>query len=664
MIDRPELVLVREPEKWSDSIPLELANKAMLVREVEQRLLELFSQGRLFGTVHTCIGQEWSGIAVCEALREGDLIFSNHRCHGHYLAWTDDVDGLIAEIMGKETGMCGGRGGSQHICSKGFFSNGIQGGIVPVAAGLALSQRMRGTGNISVVFIGDGTLGQGAVYESMNIASKWELPLLVVLENNLYAQTTPQEQALAGDIRARAAAFGIETCRSGTWEPLKLLSDAARCVADVRDECRPLFLQIDTYRLMAHSKGDDNRDPGEVRSFLARDPIARFSEEQPSVVAKIHASIRPRVDSAVKLAETAPYASNVKEQGKVRSQPPLSWRRTNIERRERIVNLIHDSLERNMRRDGRIVILGEDIEAPGGGAFKVTKRLSEDFPGRVRNTPISEAAIVGMGNGLALSGHIPVCEIMFGDFLTLASDQLINHAAKFQYMYNDQVRVPLIVRTPMGGKRGYGPTHSQSLEKYFVGLPGTQMLALHHRHDPGTVYDRLFESIDRPTIVIENKLLYGVKATDECPDGFVLEQTDALFPTTRMRPLGRPDVTIVAYGGMLLDVENAALSLFDEHELICEVISPTLLFPLDIRPILDSVRSSQRLLIVEEGAGFAALGAEVIAQIAETAPNAIQTCRRLAAPDHPIPACGPLEREVLPGVKHIVDAVRELVAHE
>lgn len=664
MIDRTELAPVLDPQKWSASIPLELASKAMLIREVEQRLLELFGQARLFGTVHTCIGQEWSGIAVCESLREGDLIFSNHRCHGHYLAWTDDVEGLIAEIMGKETGMCGGRGGSQHICSKGFFSNGIQGGIVPVATGLALSQRMRETGNISVVFIGDGTLGEGAVYESMNIASKWGLPLLIVLENNLYAQTTPQEQGLAGDICARAAAFGIESCRNSTWDPMRLLSDAARCVAKVRDECRPLFLQIDTYRLMAHSKGDDNRDPAEVRGFLARDPLTRFAEEQPSVVDKMYASIRPRVDLAVNLAETATYASNVKEQGKVGDQPPPSWQRTRIERPERIVNLIHDSLERNMRRDGRIVILGEDIEAPGGGAFKVTKRLSENFPGRVRNTPISEAAIVGMGNGLALSGHIPVCEIMFGDFLTLASDQLINHAAKFQYMYNDQVRVPLIVRTPMGGKRGYGPTHSQSLEKHFVGLPGTQMLALHHRHDPGAVYDRLFESIDRPTIVIENKLLYGVKAADECPDGFVLEHTDALFPTTRMRPLGRPDVTIVAYGGMLADVENAAISLFDEHELICEVIVPMLLFPLDIRPIVDSVRSSRRLLIVEEGAGFAALGAEVIAQVAEAAPEAIQTCQRLAGPDHPIPACGPLERDVLPGVKHIVDAVRELVAHE
>ena len=146
-----------------------------LIREVERRLLELFTAGKLFGTVHTCIGQELVGVAVAQSLRPGDFLFSNHRCHGHFLARTGNVDGLIAEVMGKQTGVCGGRGGSQHLCDlqHGFFSNGIQGGIVPVAAGLAYSQQLRGNENIAVVFIGDGTLGEGAVYEALNIASKW-----------------------------------------------------------------------------------------------------------------------------------------------------------------------------------------------------------------------------------------------------------------------------------------------------------------------------------------------------------------------------------------------------------------------------------------------------------------------------------------------------------
>ena len=250
---------------------------------------------------------------------------------------------------------------------------------------------------------------------------------------------------------------------------------------------------------MAHSKGDDDRDPAEVQSYWDRDPLTRFAREEPGRAEAFEAEARRRIDAAVALAEVSPYSRAVSARtrrvdqarrmaARPGSTPPNAWS-----------TLIHDALRRNMIRDDRIVLLGEDIEGPYGGAFKVTKNLSREFPGRVRNTPISESAIVGLGNGLALSGLVPVCEIMFGDFLTLAADQLINHASKFRYMYNDQVDLRMVVRTPMGGKRGYGPTHSQSLEKHFLGLPGMRMLALHHRYDPGARLRRAVRdrSIDR-----------------------------------------------------------------------------------------------------------------------------------------------------------------------
>jgi 2-oxoisovalerate dehydrogenase E1 component len=635
--------------------------QAVLIRGVEQRLLGLFAEGKLFGTVHTCIGQEWTGIAVAEALIDGDVVFTNHRGHGHFLARTGDVVGLIAEVMGKQSGVCGGRGGSQHLCAGGVYSNGIQGGIVPVSAGMALAQQLRGTGRIAVVFIGDGTLGEGAIYEAFNIASKWQLPLLIVLENNRYAQSTSQSQTLAGEIEARAAAFGIVTERADTWDRDALLSAAARCVSAVRRGEGPRFLRIDTYRLMAHSKGDDDRDPAELREYWDRDPLVAFAREDPAQAEAIEAEARRRIDAAVAEAEAAPYASAPAVEAPSPSGP-LAWRPASIASQDRMVNAIHDALRRNMGRDDRIVLLGEDIEGPYGGAFKVTKDLSREFPGRVRNMPISESSIVGLGNGLALCGLVPVCEIMFGDFLTLAADQLINHAAKFRHMYNDQVELRLVVRTPMGGKRGYGPTHSQSLEKHFLGLPGTRMLALHHRDDPGALYDTLFATIDRPTIVVENKLLYGLRVGASVPDGFVLERTDEPFPTTRIRPGCTPDATILCYGGMLADVEKALDPLFDAHEIACEVICPTQLYPLDPRPIVASVERTGRLLIVEEGIGFAAFGAEVVAQVAERAPGALRRLRRLASPEHPIPACGPLEKALLPGPAHVEAAVLELCA--
>ena len=639
--------------------------KAILIRSVEERLLALFAEGKLFGTVHTCIGQEWTGVAVAAALREGDLLFSNHRGHGHYLAWTDDVEGLIAEIMGKQTGMCGGRGGSQHMCAKGFFSNGIQGGIVPVAAGLALAQKLQGLPNVTVVFIGDGTLGEGVLYETLNIAAKWELPLLIVLENNLYAQSTAQHQTLAGDICARAAACGITTAHSNTWNPDDLLLITAESVDEVRRSGRPLFLRIDTYRLMPHSKGDDDRDPQEVQRYHEKDPLVLFLQESnPEDVAQLNARYQARIDMAVASADAASYAAASGSVDDVPVLTPPEWQPTRIATPERLVHLLHAALQRNMQQYDRIVLLGEDIEGPYGGAFKVTKTLSTTFPGRVRNTPISEAALVGLGNGLALHGWLPVCEIMFGDFLALAFDQWLNHAAKFRYMYNEQVRVPLIVRTPMGGKRGYGPTHSQSLEKHFLGVPGTRVLALHARYDPGLVYDTLFATIDRPTLVIENKLLYGVRVSDQTPAGFVLEHTTDLFPTTRLRPVGPPDVTILCYGGLVHEVERAVERLFDEHEVICEVLCPLQLYPLNPWPLVASVQQSGRLLVVEEGISFAAFGAEVVAQLMENAPGVVRQVRRLAAPLHPIPSCGPLERALLPGEQQVIEAVVQWVQHD
>lgn len=637
-----------------------------LIREVEQRLLSLFAAGKLFGTVHTCIGQELIGVAVARALVPGDILFSNHRCHGHFLARTGNVDGLIAEVMGKASGICGGRGGSQHLCDvrHGFFSNGVQGGIAPIAAGLALSLELLERENIAVVFLGDGTLGEGTVYETFNIASKWELPLLFVLENNFYAQSTPQKQNLAGSIPGRAAAFAIATAYGSTWEPERLLELAEESVDQVRRDRRPLFLQIDTYRLMPHSKGDDDRDPEEIASYWARDPQRIFFEQNPEADASVLAKVQSQVDAAVTLAEKEPYAQSRETDEELPAFTRPLWKPVvPSDAGTLAVANLRESLRRNMQRDSRIILLGEDIESPYGGAFKATKGLSTEFPGRVRNTPISEATIVGLSNGLALGNFIPVGEIMFGDFLTLAADQLINHASKFRYMYNQQVRVPLIVRTPMGGRRGYGPTHSQSLEKHLLGMPQTRMLALNSRINPGVIYDELFATVDRPTIVIENKLLYASRLGAPVPDGFVLEQSHEQFPTCRLRSTIPAQVTVFCYGGMLPYAEQAMARAFDEFEIAAEVICPSQIYPLNPWPVIESLERTKKLLIVEEGLPFAALGSELIAQIAELAPGLLRACKRLSPPHHPIPSSGPLELELLPGADAIVAELESLTGH-
>ncbi len=639
-------------------VPPRLLAQALTIRRTEERLLRLFAEGKVSGTVHTCIGQEWTGVAVAEALRPGDFVFSNHRCHGHYLARTGDVEGLVAEIMGRRTGVCGGRGGSQHLCKDGFFSNGVQGGIAPVAAGLAMARRLEGVGNIAVVFIGDGTLGQGVVYETLNIAAKWSLPLLIVLEDNGVAQSTSQDETLAGSIKGRAYAFGLDVRTGDTWDPAGLIATVDEAVCRIRRTRKPLLLHVRTYRLKAHSKGDDDRNAEEVQAYEQIDTLNRLLEDPQEPVRDCLDRIDQRLDEAVRLAELAPPVEVEIEASSQNDQPP-SWGPVDFHS-QRVVDAIRGALDEAMAGDDRIALLGEDLCDPYGGAFKVTAGLSDKYASRVRNTPISEAAIVGIGNGLALAGWKPVVEIMFGDFLMLAADQIVNHAAKFADMYNGQVRVPLVIRTPSGGYRGYGPTHSQSLEKHLLGLPGTRVLAIHRRWCPSRVYGRLLETIDRPTLVIENKLLYGQRTDPDPPAGCTITATQSDFPTIRITPSERAQVTIVTYGGLVTMVESAIEELKDE-DLACELLIPTQLYPLDVEPIVESVCRSGRILVVEEGQGFAGFGGELIARLTEDRRISVLRAGRVCAAPCVIPASRPAESDVLPDAESILRAALQLV---
>jgi len=632
---------------------------AMTIRLVEQKLLELFTEGKLFGTVHTSIGQEMVGIAVARNLRSDDYVFSNHRCHGHFIAYCDDVEGLIAEIMGKATGVCAGFGGSQHLHKGRFFSNGIQGGIAPVAAGLAMSQKILAIDGITVVFIGDGTLGQGVLYETMNLAAKWELPLIFVLENNMYAQSTSQKQTLAGEIEARFNAFGIPSFCSNTWEWENLFTSLEKSVQQVRKTRKPVFHQVDTFRLMAHSKGDDNRPEELVAHYRERDPLNRLMAEYKDAawLKSMLFEINARIEKAVAIAEDSPF---VELSDLVEEPSSRSWETRGFEK-ERVVSAIRNALGEALEKDDRIVIIGEDIESPYGGAFKATANLSERYPDKVRNTPISEAAITGMGNGLALGGLLPVVEIMFGDFLALAEDQWINHAAKFSAMYNQKVKAPVVIRTPMGGKRGYGPTHSQSLEKIFLGFPGTQVLCLHHRYNPRQLYRSLFASIDRPTLVIENKILYAQYVDPNPPPGYRLCFNKDIFPVARLKPSSHADLTIVGIGGMSLDCEQALNILFEQEEVVVDLFLPSRIYPFDCSFMIESLNSTRRLIVVEEGQGFVSLSSEILSQVAETHSFRGVALARVTAAPRPVPAARPLEEKCLPSVDAIIKKALEIM---
>jgi TPP-dependent pyruvate/acetoin dehydrogenase alpha subunit len=248
---------------------------ALAIRSFEQMLLDQFARGRVAGTTHTCIGQELTAVAVTAALdRSRDCVFSNHRGHGHFLAYCGEMYLLLAEILGRRDGVCGGRGGSQHLHLGNFYSNGVQGGTVGNAVGVALAEKKKRSGAVTCVWLGDGTFGEGLVYEAMNLAALWRLPIVFAVEANRIAQTTPTERQLAGGIAGRCTAFDIPVAETSGTDLAEMLAAASRAVDAARAEQRPQALVSHAIRLGPHSKGDDTRTPGMLQAAWANDPVA------------------------------------------------------------------------------------------------------------------------------------------------------------------------------------------------------------------------------------------------------------------------------------------------------------------------------------------------------------------------------------------------------
>ena len=328
-----------------------------------------------------------------------------------------------------------------------------------------------------------------------------------------------------------------------------------------------------------------------------------------------------------------------------------------------VLDSLNAGLHGILAADERVHLLGEDVLDPYGGAFKVTKGLSTAFPDRVHTTPVSEAGIVGIATGMALRGLRPIVEIMFGDFTTLVVDQVVNHAAKFRSMYNDQVRVPLVIRTPMGGRRGYGATHSQSLEKLFLGVPGLRVLAPTAMADPGRLLTDAVLGTEDPVLFVEHKVLYLSPLWDAATSADFAATTSAAGTSTlRLRGAGTPALTIAAYGHMAELARTAVERLAYDLEVFAELVVPQQLSPVDDVPLLESVGRTGRLLVAEEGTLSSGWGAELVARVAEGLGPRLGAVRRVAALEQAIPASGQLEDAVLPSPDDVVKAAQELLS--
>ncbi|MHC4870533.1 MAG: alpha-ketoacid dehydrogenase subunit alpha/beta [Planctomycetota bacterium] len=641
--------------------------KEMLrIRLFEEKILQLFKNGQLRGTTHVCIGQEAVAAGACSSLKQEDYITSNHRGHGHILARGAEAGRLMAELFGKVTGYSKGIGGSQHTAVKelNFLgSNGITGGGIPIAAGAALQIKLSEKKAVSVCFTGDGATAQGTFHESLNIAAVMNLPLLVVVENNQYAMSTPLSSTCpVSSIAARADSYNIESITIDGNDPFMVESTVETARGKIISTGRPYLIEALTTRLKGHSRSDDCAyiPSGIIADWHSIDPVTRITDildehnTDKELIDNIKSSINEEIENAVAFAEKSEYMkideykSHLFVESKNYSQPEQN-KSVEISYAEAI-NL---ALDHELSDNSEVILLGEDI-AEYGGAFKITKGLFEKYgKERIINTPISENSFTGIATGAAMTGLRPVVEIMFMDFILLALDQIANHAAKFSAIYSGQYNVPLTLRTPAGGRRGYGATHSQCLESIIMKFPGIKIFC------PYSIADAYFMtraavSDDNPVLLVEHKLLYQKMETLDLSNTYNSPEKAEI-----LREGG--DLTIISYSHMLNFALEAA-EILSKQDISAEIINLRSLSPLDAETLIKSVTKTQKALIAEEGCLTGGIGAEVASLLQDGCFGYLDApVLRVAAADLPVPVSKKLEDQILPRTSDILQSVEQLL---
>ena len=678
-----------------------------LARELDSRFESLLLTGRV-SKWYSEVGNEATTVAAGLALEPGDALCTLHRDLGAILAvYLDparafpgmefgEADGqarirrpepvevlhrLCCQLLGRGEGFSGGVERSFHygwlapeagILHVGMISH--LGAMIPVAAGCAFALARRGERRVALNFIGEGGTSTGDFHEALNMAAVWRLPLVLVVENNRYAFSTPASAQYACErLSDRAAGYGIAGETVDGNDPDAVAAAMARAVERARRGDGPTLVEAMLGRMRGHSEGDDSLKvvpPDELRGYLDADPVPAYRERLlaegaagEETLGRLEGWIRELVEAGLAGAlEAAPPP----EENALRpvlagplSAPAGSRERADDgptpaagEAREiTYAQAVNDALAEEMERDPTVVLMGQDIGA-FEGAFRTTRTLHARWPDRVLDTPIAESGTLGIAAGAAILGLRPVVEMQFADFVTCGFNQLVNVAAKLYYRW--QVPCPLVVRLPSGGGVGAGPFHSQNPEGWFAHVPGLVVVC------PATARDakELLKAAIRdpnPVLFFEHKFLYRRIKETLAPGGPAGELGRA-----RVAREGR-DLTLVAYGVSTWTCLEAAEALAAEG-VAAEVVDLRTLVPLDEETVLASVRKTSRALVVHEDTLTGGFGAEVAARLADAAfPWLDAPVRRVAHLDRPSPYAKNLEKVLLPSKDRVLEAARELL---
>jgi pyruvate dehydrogenase E1 component alpha subunit len=683
-IDLKELNLTKEQA-------LDLLRQMWEIRMFEDKVYELLGRDLIKGASHLYAGEEAVAVGAISVLRDDDLITSTHRGHGHChargasLAKTEEArqehyNKMMAELCGRTTGYCLGRGGSMHIADveKGNLgATGIVGGNIPVATGAGLAQKLLDTDRVVLCFFGDGASNTGNFHESLNLAALWNLPVIYIVENNLYGMSVPVEKAAARlDIAHRACAYGIPGEAVDGMDVLAVRQSVSKAVKRARRGEGPSLIECKTYRWYGHSISDPRkyRTKEEEAAWKARDPIPAFATRlvEAGIVTEaemedLEEKVKEEIEEATEFAFNSPTPPV--EELELYVYAPFKWTEADVARERelrescragnpgtrkiRFWQAIQETLREEMCRDPNVFVMGEDVGLYGG-AYGATRGLFEEFgPERVRDTPISEAAIGGSAVGAAMCGLRPVAEIMYVDFTPLAMDQIANQGAKNRYMFGGKTTVPMVIRTEGGAGRCIAAHHSQSLEALWVHFPGIYVVM------PSTPYDAkglLKAAIrdDNPVMFIEHKMLYGV-------EGYVPDEDYVIpFGVADVKREGS-DITVITYSRMVHRALEAAKRLAEEGVSV-EVIDLRTLKPLDMETVAASVKKTGRVVGVTEAYKTGSFISELATRIQEELFDWLDgPVVRVCAADVPIPMSEPLEDAAVPNVEAIIAGIHQVL---
>ena len=652
---------------FSDADLLELYRRMLVIRGFEERVAALYRDSEIPGFVHLSIGQEASAVGACWPLGPEDVITSTHRGHGHCLAKGLDPPGMFAELMAKDAGTNRGRGGSMHIADPtiGIFgANGIVAAGLPIAVGAATAAQLRADGNVVVAFFGDGAVAQGAFHEAVNLAAVWKLPVIFFCENNGYAEFSSAADQHAASLKRRAKGYRVDYTAVDGNDVVATAAAMSRVVEAVRAGDGPAIVEAATYRWHGHYEGDPERyrSADEVKEGEARDPLLVHTRTlgaagiADDTVHALESTVAQELDAAVERARRldAPAPATlfdfVTRPRPERPEPAPPAADAPV---FRTMDAIQSALEHELADDERVFVAGIDVAA-GGNVFGLTRGLHDRFGARVRDTPISETAVMGLGVGAAMAGMRPVVELMYLDFVGVCLDQLLNQAAKMPFMTGGAAQMSLTVRTQFGAGRSSGSQHSQSLEALLAHIPGLTVVM---PSTPADTYGLLRAAIQdpNPVIFIENRLLYGMKGPQPPPDHIVpIGKSAVVRPGT--------DITLVSVSRMVHEALAAAEQVAAEG-ISVEVIDLRTVAPLDMVPILESVAKTSRLLNAHEAVVPYGIGAEIAATVARDGFwNLDAPIERVGAAATPPPYAPDLERAWLPDRDDIADAIRRLAA--